>query len=347
MQIGGETMWLAPLKGEEREKLAAEMEKASLQKAKDTWLWEGSGKAYLVSDQKERAVELLNKMQMHAAMKQLRCSNSKELLASKKYFGEKREIPFGKHHLGSKDFFVIAGPCALEDVEDFELQVKLLKKKGVNLVRAGCYKPRTSPYSFTGIEARGYELLGNICREEGMFCVSEVLDERSLEEAAAFVDVFQIGARNMHNHSLLKKVARYGRKVLLKRGLCATYHEWLLSAECLLNAGCFDVILCERGIRSFCDEGRFTLDLQALCAMKEKTHLPIIVDPSHACGKSAWVPSMAKAALAAGADGIMVEVHPDPASAQCDGDQALTIQEFEKMHQELGSIAAALGRSIC
>lgn len=342
-------MWLAPLKGEEREKLAAQMsaENASLQKRKDTWLWESRGQAYLVSGHKERAVELLQKMRMHTAMKQLSCSNSKDLLASKRYLEEKREIAFGKKLLGSRDFFVIAGPCALEEASSFAQQLKQLKRQGVRLVRAGCYKPRTSPYSFTGLEGKGYELLGKICREEGMFCVSEVLDERSLEEAAAFVDVFQIGARNMHNHSLLKKVARYEKKVLLKRGLCATYQEWLLSAECLLNGGCFDVILCERGIRSFCDEGRFTLDLQALCAMREKTHLPIIVDPSHACGKSAWVPSMAKAALAAGADGIMVEVHPDPASARCDGDQALTIQQFEKMHQDLGSLATALGRSIC
>lgn len=346
-------MWLAPIDEKEKEKLLQResahcpqaLSSASCSTHKN-WLWESGTKTFLACHNKAELVALLKKHSLFTSLEQIKGSSSEALLTSQQFLGEKSTIQLGKAVLGSSDFVMMAGPCALESSDMLDNQLRYFKTLGVKVVRAGCYKPRTSPYAFTGLAGHGYQVLGTKCREYEMLSVSEVVDERSAEQAQEWIDIFQIGARNMHNHSLLREVAQYQKPVLLKRGLCATYNEWLLSAECLLNAGCFQVILCERGIRSFSDMGRFTLDLQALCAMRELTHLPVIVDPSHACGKSAWVPSMAKAALAAGADGLLIEVHPHPEIAKCDGEQSLSLHEFEQLYQDLDKACPVFQRRL-
>jgi 3-deoxy-7-phosphoheptulonate synthase len=233
------------------------------------------------------------------------------------------------------NFVIIAGPCAVEDEEQMIELAKSLKKAGAQVLRGGAFKPRTSPYSFQGLGEEGLKILRKAGDEAGLPVVSEALDTRHVELVAKYVDMIQIGARNMQNFPLLREVGKTKKPVLLKRGFGCTIEEWLLAAEYILLEGGWDVVLCERGIRTFEPSTRFTLDIAAVAVVKELSHLPVVVDPSHAAGKSSLVKPLARAALAVGADGIMVEVHLSPSTALSDGPQSLTLKEFEELMEEL------------
>ena len=248
--------------------------------------------------------------------------------------------------IGDGRFLVIAGPCALESAEQVEKAAVAVKNGGAHALRGGAFKPRTSPYSFQGLGEMGLKLLAEQGKRLRMPVVSEVMDVSQLSLMLDYVDVLQIGARNMHNFSLLREVAKTNRPVVLKRGFGATLEEWLLAAEYLLDGGNDQVILCERGIRSFDNTLRNTLDLAGMAWVKERSRLPVIVDPSHSTGVRSLVIPMALAAAAAGADGLMVEVHPTPETAMCDGPQALTPAMFGQLMQILPGILQATGRSL-
>ena len=236
----------------------------------------------------------------------------------------------------------IAGPCAVESEDQIIRAAKAVKAAGAELLRGGAFKPRTGPYSFQGLKEEGLKLLALAKRQTGLPIVSEVMTSENVELVAGYVDVLQVGARNMQNFDLLREVGRLRKPVLLKRGLSATIEEFLAAAEYILAEGNSQVILCERGIRTYETATRNTLDLSVVPIIKELSHLPIIVDPSHATGKRSLVPPMAKAALMAGAHGIMVEVHPEPEKALSDGPQSLTIPGFEKLMTEIRQIKAFL-----
>jgi chorismate mutase/prephenate dehydratase len=240
-------------------------------------------------------------------------------------------VPIG----GSGGFVVMAGPCAVESREQIRASAALVKRQGCAILRGGAYKPRTSPYSFQGLGVEGVSLLVEAGRLYGLPVVSEVLAPEQVEEMASQVDLLQVGARNMQNYPLLRELGRCHKPVLLKRGMSATIEELLHAAEYILSGGNQQVILCERGIRTFEKAMRSTLDLGAVVVLKERTHLPVIVDPSHAAGKRAWVPPLARAARAVGCDGIIVEVHPEPEKAKSDKDQALTPEQFSEMMTDL------------
>ncbi|HVF82776.1 MAG TPA: 3-deoxy-7-phosphoheptulonate synthase [Sphingomicrobium sp.] len=248
--------------------------------------------------------------------------------------------------VGGANLAVIAGPCAVESQEQLYDSAKAAKDAGAQIIRAGAYKPRTSPYGFSGHGPAGLTILREVADDLGMPVVTEVMDTADIEVVAAQADALQIGARNMQNFALLRAVGKAGRPVLLKRGPAATIQEWLLAAEYLLSAGQSQVILCERGIRTFETATRNTLDLNAVPYVKSKTHLPIVVDPSHGIGIRELVPAMALAGVAAGADGIMVEVHRDPAKALSDGAQSLDPAGFAAMMSALRPVAAAVGRPL-
>ncbi|MGQ9533262.1 MAG: 3-deoxy-7-phosphoheptulonate synthase [Desulfotomaculales bacterium] len=252
----------------------------------------------------------------------------------------------GEAVIGGRSVAVIAGPCAVEDYEGLLAVARTVKAAGATILRGGAYKPRTSPYSFQGLGREGLRLLAEVGRAVGLPTVSEVVDERSLEEALTYVDMVQVGARNMQNFTLLRAVGRAGKPVLLKRGLAATVDEWLWAAEYIMAEGNRQVVLCERGIRTFEPATRYTLDLSAVPLVREISHLPVIVDPSHAAGRRQLVAPLARAAVAAGADGLLIEVHHQPERALCDGPQALTPGDFIRLVQELHHIAAALGREV-
>lgn len=255
-------------------------------------------------------------------------------------------VKIGDLEIGSDAIHVIAGPCAVESREQLMEAAGIVQRYGATLLRGGAFKPRTSPYSFQGLERQGLEYLAEAREKTGLRVVTEVTDPRNLEMVAEYADVLQIGARNMQNFFLLREVARAGKPVLLKRGPSATIEEWLLAAEYILAEGNRDVILCERGIRTFESYTRNTLDLTAVPVIKYLSHLPVIVDPSHATGKWRYVEPMAMAAVAAGADGVMVEVHPNPEEALCDGQQSLTAANFNRMMQKLRDIAQVTGRKL-
>lgn len=248
--------------------------------------------------------------------------------------------------VGDGRFTVIAGPCALENSEQVDKAAAAVKAAGAHVLRGGAFKPRTSPYSFQGLGEVGLQLLAEQGKRHRMPVVSEVMDVSQLSMMLDYVDVLQIGARNMHNFSLLREVAKTGRPVVLKRGFGATLEEWLLAAEYLLDGGNDQVILCERGIRSFDNTLRNTLDLAGMAWVKERSRLPVIVDPSHSTGVRSLVIPMALAAAAAGADGLMVEVHPNPEAALCDGPQALTPIMFSQLMKTLGAVLQATDRSL-
>jgi 3-deoxy-7-phosphoheptulonate synthase len=267
-------------------------------------------------------------------------------LASRAYMDGPTVVKVGDLEIGGGTIHVMAGPCAVESREQLLQAAQLIRAAGATLLRGGAYKPRTSPYSFQGLEEEGLKLLAEAREQTGLRIVTEVMDPRTVELVAEYADVLQIGARNMQNFSLLREVARAGKPVLLKRGPSATIEEWLLAAEYILAEGNRDVILCERGVRTFETYTRNTLDLTAVPVVKYLSHLPVIVDPSHAIGKWRFVEPMARAAIAAGADGLLVEVHPNPAEALCDGPQSLTPENFSSMMQKLGDIARAMGRKM-
>jgi 3-deoxy-7-phosphoheptulonate synthase len=248
--------------------------------------------------------------------------------------------------VGGRDVAVIAGPCAVESEEQIVETARAVRDAGAVMLRAGAFKPRTSPYSFQGLGERGLELLAVARRESGLPVVTEVPAPETVRLVAEHADVLQVGARNMQNAALLRAVGRAGRPVLLKRGPAATLQELLLAAEYILLEGESRVILCERGLRSFDTHARNLLDLTAIPSLKELTHLPVIADPSHGTGHRSKVAPMARAAVAAGADGVMLEVHPDPAAAASDGGQALTPAQLVDLVPQLRAIAAAIGRGL-
>jgi 3-deoxy-7-phosphoheptulonate synthase len=266
-------------------------------------------------------------------------------LASLQFKREERSIfDIGGRKIGGSYFMTIAGPCTIESRDQMLTAAAAVNDAGAQLLRGGAYKPRTSPYSFQGLGEGGLRLLAEAREETGMPVVTEVMDARDLDEILDVADVIQVGARNMQNFTLLTELGRSGRPVVLKRGLSATIDELLMAAEYVLKEGNETVILCERGIRTFETAYRFTLDLMAVPVLKQHTHLPIIVDPSHAAGRRDLVLPMSLAAAAAGADGIIVEVHPEPERAICDGPQQLRTEEFADYLRQVEAVASLAGK---
>lgn len=247
---------------------------------------------------------------------------------------------------GGNEVIVIAGPCAVENREQLTETARFVGSAGARVLRGGAFKPRTSPYSFQGLGEDGLKLLVDAKKETGLPIVTEVMDTRQVELVSQYADMLQVGSRNMQNYPLLKEVGLSGKPILLKRGMMATVEEFLLAAEYILNQGNENVVLCERGIRTFETSTRNTLDLSAVPMLKHLSHLPVIVDPSHGTGIRWMVPVMAKAAIAAGADGLIMEVHYHPENALCDGQQSLDLEEFDTMMNDLRKIALAVGREI-
>lgn len=248
--------------------------------------------------------------------------------------------------IGGEEIVVIAGPCAIESEEVLKETAFKVRALGATILRGGAFKPRTSPYSFQGLGVKGLEILAKVGESLNMPIITEVMDTEEVSLVADYADVLQIGARNMHNFSLLKKLGQLNKPVVLKRGLAATIEEWLYAAEYILAGGNSQVILCERGIRTAETWTRNTLDLAAVALVKEVSHLPVLVDPSHATGVRSLVTPMAKAAISAGADGLMIEVHPEPEKAWSDGEQSLTPNDFNLLINEIKSVVRAAGRSL-
>ncbi len=248
--------------------------------------------------------------------------------------------------VGGNRCVVIAGPCSVESEEQIMATARAVREAGASMLRGGAFKPRSSPYTFRGLGELGLRLLAQAREETGLPIVTEVMTPSDVDLVARYADVLQIGARNMQNYQLLEEVGRTGMPVLLKRGLSATIEEWLLSAEYVVAQGNPNVILCERGIRTFETATRNTLDLNAVALAKRRTHLPVIVDPSHGTGKWYLVPPLALASIASGADGIIIEVHPDPDRARSDGGQSLNLENFAALMPKLAAVAAAVGRSL-
>jgi 3-deoxy-7-phosphoheptulonate synthase len=268
-------------------------------------------------------------------------------LASREFVaGEGSRIALGACHVGGEELLIVAGPCSVEGLEMLRDTGLRVRSAGANALRGGAFKPRTSPYSFRGLGEEGLEILARVRAETGLPVVTEVMDTRQVELVASYADVLQVGARNMQNFALLSEVGRIRRPVLLKRGMSATVKDLLLAAEYVMSQGNPNVILCERGIRTFETATRNTFDLAAIPVLKRETHLPVIADPSHAGGRRDLVAPLSYAAVAAGADGLIVEVHPDPETATSDGDQSLDFGEFEALMAGLGAFAAAAGRTL-
>jgi 3-deoxy-7-phosphoheptulonate synthase len=265
-------------------------------------------------------------------------------LASREFQREPTLVPLGDALVGGDKVILIAGPCAVESHEQLLKTAQHVKRLGATALRGGAYKPRSSPFSFQGLGEEGLAILREVKREVGLPIVSEVTDPHFLDAMVEVIDVLQIGARNMQNYTLLRAVGQSGRPIILKRGLAATVTEWLQAADYILAAGGRQLILCERGIRTFETSTRFTLDIASVGVIKRHSHLPVVVDPSHAAGHYQLVPTLAKAAVAAGADGLLIEVHPDPANALSDGLQSLTFSDSERLVKELRAIADAVGR---
>lgn len=265
-------------------------------------------------------------------------------LANRAFHPENSVVPVGNVAVGGDTLALIAGPCSIESYEQVLAIAKEAKAAGANLLRGGAFKPRTSPYSFQGMGLDGLEILCAVKKETGLPIVSELMSAKYLETFDEKVDLIQIGARNMQNFDLLRELGQTKRPILLKRGLNATYEEWIMAAEYIMAAGNENVILCERGIRTFETYTRNTLDLQSIPVLRKKTHLPVMIDPSHAGGKWWLVEPMAKAAVAAGADGLMIEVHNDPENALCDGAQSLKPEKYTALLAQVRQIAAVIGR---
>jgi 3-deoxy-7-phosphoheptulonate synthase len=268
-------------------------------------------------------------------------------LASKQFkHGEPTVVEVDGRRVGGSQFSLIAGPCTVESREQLLTTAESVKEHGASMLRGGAYKPRTSPYSFQGLGGEGLRLLAEAKEETGLPIVTELMDQRDLDAVLEVADVIQVGARNMQNYSLLAEIGRSGRPVLLKRGLAAQIEELLMAAEYVLKEGNDQVMLCERGIRTFETATRFTLDIMAIPVLKELSHLPVIVDPSHAAGKRDLVMPLSLAAAAAGADGIIVEVHNDPDAAICDGPQAIPTEAFGEYVDQVQQVAAIVGKEL-
>lgn len=267
-------------------------------------------------------------------------------LAGRAFHPKNTTIQVGNEIIGGNKVLVMAGPCAVESEEQLMSTARFLKTKGATFLRGGAFKPRSSPYSFQGLEEDGLKILAEAREETGLLIISEAVSTRSLELAAKYVDIVQIGARNMQNFSLLQEVGRLKLPVMLKRGLSATIEEWLNAAEYIMSEGNYNIILCERGIRTFETYTRNTLDLSSIPAAKELSHLPVFADPSHGTGRWELVTPMSRAAIAAGADGITVEVHPNPKEALSDGPQSLNFDNFTELMIDIRRIASILGREM-
>ena len=267
-------------------------------------------------------------------------------LASREFKAEDSLVSVSGIEIGSDRIIVMAGPCAVESEEQLAKAAKVVKEAGACILRGGAFKPRTSPFSFQGMKKAGLELLGRIKEQFGIPVITEVVDSHDVSLVSKYADILQIGSRNMQNYPLLTDVGRNKRPVVLKRGFSCTVTEWLTAADYLLSEGNTQVILCERGIRTFEDSTRFSLDISSIPVIKRFSHLPIIVDPSHAAGHYSLVPAIAKAAVAAGADGLLIEVHPNPKEALIDGLQSLTPSDFTRLMGELRAIAKSVGRYI-
>ncbi len=266
--------------------------------------------------------------------------------ANRKFHPEPTIIQVGKTQVGEGGMTVIAGPCSVESAEQITGVANAVKVSGAAMLRGGAFKPRTSPYSFQGMEVEGLDLLLEAKAETGLPIVSEIMSPKLCEVFEEKVDVIQIGARNMQNFDLLKEVGKMSKPVLLKRGLANSYEEWIMSAEYILAGGNQNVILCERGIRTFETYTRNTLDISAIPAIKKMSHLPVVVDPSHAGGSSWLVEPLAMAAIAAGADGLMIEVHNDPMHAKCDGQQSLTPEQFDALMKKVEAMTRLLDKQL-
>ena len=267
-------------------------------------------------------------------------------LVSREVKQEDTLLAVGKLSLGGLQVHVVAGPCAVESEEQIVSCARAVRRAGATLLRGGAFKPRTSPYDFQGLKGEGLRLLALARQETGLPIVTEVKDTETLDQVAAVADVLQVGARNMQNFSLLEAIGKIHKPVLLKRGMSSTIKELLMAAEYIASQGNGDIALCERGIRTFETMTRNTLDLNAVAMMKQLSHLPVFVDPSHGIGVRAGVAPMARAAVAAGADGLIVEVHPNPAQARSDGNQSLTPEGFAELMRGVRAVAAAVGRVV-
>ncbi len=267
-------------------------------------------------------------------------------LASREFHPEDTLVSVDGVEIGGNRFVVMAGPCAVESEAQLMETVKAVKKAGASIIRGGAYKPRSSPFNFQGLEKRGLELLEMARDRFSIPIVTEVVDPHDVELVASYADIMQVGARNMQNYALLTELGKSRCPVMLKRGLSSTIKEWLTAADYILAEGNNQVMLCERGIRTFEDSIRFSLDITSIPVVKKTSHLPLLVDPSHAAGNFAFVPAVAKAAIAAGADGLLIEVHHNPKEALVDGPQALTPSDFSRLMVELAAIAKAVGKSL-
>lgn len=267
-------------------------------------------------------------------------------LVSREYKKENTIISVGDLEIGGDRIVVMGGPCAVEGKDAFIDAARVVKEGGAHILRGGAYKPRSSPYSFQGLEEEGLRIMAEASKITGLPFVTEVLDQHAVETVCRYADILQVGTRNMQNFKLLKELGRTKKPVLLKRGMSSTIEEWLMAAEYIVSEGNRQVILCERGIRTFETITRNTLDLSAVPIIKKLSHLPIFVDPSHGTGSWEWVESMSMAAVAAGADGLMVEVHPSPREALSDGPQSLNPEHFEQMMTALKGVASSVGRTL-
>jgi 3-deoxy-7-phosphoheptulonate synthase len=268
-------------------------------------------------------------------------------LASRTFKSEPTVVTVGDVRIGGDEVIVMAGPCSAESEQQVRATAVAVRRAGAKIMRGGAFKPRSSPYSFQGLGEEGLRLLRDAARAENMALVSEVMDISQIDLIERYCDIFQVGARNMQNFTLLRELGHRRKPVLLKRGISATIEEWLLSAEYILSGGNTDVILCERGIRTFETATRNTFDVSAIAMVKKLSHLPVLADPSHGAGRRDMVAPMARAAVAAGADGLIIEVHCDPDHALSDGAQSMFPAQFDRLMAELRIIAPAIGRSIC
>ena len=267
-------------------------------------------------------------------------------LASRSFRPAGTVVRVGDVDVGGKRVVVMAGPCSVESRDQIERSAEIVARAGAQMIRGGAFKPRSSPYAFQGLGEEGLRMLREAADRNGLLVVSEVMDLTQIPLVAQYADLLQVGTRNMQNFNLLRDLGKLRKPVLLKRGISATIEELLLSAEYILAGGNYDVILCERGIRTFETYTRNTMDISAIPVVKKLSHLPIVVDPSHGTGRRDIVPAMARAAVAAGADGLMIEVHPDPDRALSDGAQSLRPEQFEELMHQLHAVALAVGRTI-
>ena len=294
----------------------------------------------------QMTVDYIFKQIFKTALKQLEAEKKKELLVSRKEKSEDTVININGELIGAGGPSFVFGPCAVESYEQVAAVAQSIKDKGLKIIRGGAYKPRTSPYDFQGLGLEGLKILKQVSQEYGLATITEIVTPADLDVALDYIDVVQIGARNMQNFELLKAVGATNKPVLLKRGMAATIDEFIHAAEYIMSKGNENIILCERGIRTFEHYTRNTLDLSAVLAAKKLTHLPVIVDPSHAAGMWWMVEPLAKAAIAVGADGLIIEVHNDPEHAKCDGAQSLKPDRFSKLMTDLRGIAQIVGREL-